>query len=141
MTLSDAFNGSGMGRLVSQVLMELTGTPGGMLIQVLDDHLLALDRESIMRALGPPRLIAQRLPDGLEGSGPEFIEVTAGHAEALGHLLTGLTPQQSENGFETMLPHGQKGREGRGGHVHHVSMCTGWRHHRDRLFLTASSAA
>jgi len=100
MTLSDAINGAGMGRLVSQVLMELTGTPGGMLIQVLDDHLLALGRESIMRALGPPRLIAQRLTDGLEGSGPEFVEVTAGHAEALGHLLTGLTPQQSKNGVE-----------------------------------------
>ena len=34
MTLSDAINGAGMGRLVSQVLMELTGTPGGMLMQV-----------------------------------------------------------------------------------------------------------
>jgi hypothetical protein len=112
-----------------------------MLMQVLDDHLLALGRESIMRALGPPRLLAQRLTAGLEGSGSAFIEVTAGHAEALGHLSPGFTPQQSENGFETMLPHGQKGKEGHGGHGHHVSMCTGWRHHRDRLFLTASSAA
>jgi hypothetical protein len=55
----------------------------------------------------------------------QFIEITAGYAEAIGDLLTGLPPQQSQNGFETMLPHGQKGREGHSCHTHHVSICTG----------------
>jgi hypothetical protein len=138
MALTEAVDGSRMGGDLTQMLMELTATPGRMLMQVLNDHLLTIGRESIVRALGTPRLIAQRLADSLERSCPEFIEITAGHAEAIGHLMTGLTAQHRENGFEAMLPHGQKGGEGHGCHVHHVSIYTGWLHHHDRLLSTAS---
>jgi hypothetical protein len=59
LALTDAINGSGMGGLVSQVIMELTGTPGRMLIHALNDGLLSIVGEPIVRSLGPPWLIQQ----------------------------------------------------------------------------------
>src|SRR4029450_12548426 len=55
MALTDAINGAGMGCLVSQGLMELTGTPGGMLMPALHDGLLSVGGDPMVRSLRTPR--------------------------------------------------------------------------------------